>query len=111
MTGNNKLINHIKIAAINTNSIIAHYRRLELLQFLKKYNHDIVLLSETKLNHKHKIIFNDYEILRTDRLNAIQGGGTAIIIKKNLPFEPTIQENKITQHHIIYKIIFLLVLP
>lgn len=72
----------IKIAAINVNSIIANYRRLELLEFINKYNHDIILLSETKLNNKYKLLFTDYNIIRTDRPNSIQGGGTAIVIKK-----------------------------
>lgn len=98
-------INQITIAAINVNSIIAHYRRYELMQFMQNYNHDIILLSETKLNKNHKITFKDYHIVRTNRPNAKQGGGTAIIIKRSIPFDiinyPSLSLNEILEYSII----------
>lgn len=96
-----KSINHIRVAAINVNSIVTHHRRFELLQFLKDYNHDVIFISETKLNPRHKLTFKDYELVRRDRPNAAQGGGTAILIKKDLPFEetclPSVPRNEILE--------------
>ena len=87
MSINPENIKQFKIARINVNSLIANYRRLELLQFLERHRHDIIFLSQTKLNHSHVNYFKDYEIIRRDRPNATQGGGTAILIKKNILFE------------------------
>ena len=104
MPNDGNIIKHIRIAAINTNSLIANYRRLELLQFLEDYNHDIIFISETKLNHSHKLSIKDYNIIRNDRPNAIQGGGTAILIRKNIQYEecvpPTTTPNEILEHSI-----------
>ncbi|XP_015437834.1 PREDICTED: uncharacterized protein LOC107192981 [Dufourea novaeangliae] len=99
------LNNEIKVAAINVNSIISNSRRLDLLKFLQEYSHDALLISETKLNARYKISFKNYHVLRTDRPNAKQGGGTAIIIKRNIPFErisyPTSMVNEILEYTII----------
>lgn len=87
MANTPSILNKLNIAAINVNSIIANYRRLELYEFMKTHHHDILLLSETKLNPKYKIQFKEYNIIRTDRPNSRQGGGTAIIIRKDIPYE------------------------
>lgn len=95
----NVIKSQLKIAAINVNSIIANYRRYELLVFTEQYIHDIILLSETKLNNKYKLIINNYDVVRTDRPKSTQGGGTAILIKKRIHYEivnyPTSKNNKI----------------
>lgn len=100
---------NLKIAAINVNSIRANQRRLELLQFLDRYNHDIVLISETKINSQHSLTFSNYDVIRTDRPNSIQGGGTAIIIRKNIQYEsisiPSSINNEIVKFLIIKLII------
>ena len=70
------------IIAININSLISLEKKYCLLKLIKIYNPDIILLSETKLNQKHKLIIDGYNIIRNDRPNSIQSGGTAIIIKK-----------------------------
>ena len=44
-------------------------------------------MGETKLNNKLKVAFQNYTIIRTDRLNSTQGGGTAILVNKNIPFK------------------------
>ena len=36
--------------------------------FLNKYNPDICILGETKLNPSHKITFNHYTLVRNDRI-------------------------------------------
>ena len=98
-------INKLKIISVNTNSIISNKKRDELLTFIKKQNPEILLLSETKLNKNHKISFKDYNIIRTDRHNATQGGGTAIVIKKNIKYEiiesPSSKLNQILEYSII----------
>ena len=73
--------------SINTNSIAAQYRRYNLLDTIKKYNPDITLINETKLNKNHKLAFKDYNMIRNDRESAWNGGGTAILIRKNIIFE------------------------
>ena len=54
------------------------------MQTIKKYNPDAILLSETKLNDNHFVEFAEYECIRTDRPNSKQGGGTDILIRKNI---------------------------
>ena len=76
----NPSISSLNIAAINVNSLIANHRRYELFHFAKTHNLDVILLSETKLSNKYNLSFKDYKLIRTDRKNLIQGGGTAILI-------------------------------
>lgn len=87
--------NTLKIYTINVNSIVAISRRAYLMDFLAKNNPDIVLLCETKLNKINKISFKKYNFIRHDRRDAIQGGGTAILIKKCFSYtclnSPTIE--------------------
>lgn len=77
-------VNHLKIISVNVNSIITNAKRYSLLQFIEAHDPDIVLLSETKLNPKHKISFESYKMIRTDRPNSIQGGGTGILVKRHI---------------------------
>ena len=95
----------LKIAAINVNSLIAHSRRLETYEFIKKNNLDVLLLSETKLSNRYNVQFTEYNIIRTDRPDSLKGGGTAIIIKKNIPhqqvFTPSSLRNEVLEYTII----------
>ena len=84
---NNILYKNLKIIHINVNSIISISRRYELQTFLKLHDPDIVLLNETKLNKLHKVYFNNYNMIRNDRKDAKQGGGTAILIKDIIKYE------------------------
>ncbi|KAI4474387.1 hypothetical protein M0804_014885 [Polistes exclamans] len=101
-TNNN---NPIKIAAINVNSFVSLSKRLDLLNFIKTNNLEIILVDETKLNKKHKIQFKDYNIIRSDRSNGSRGGGMAIIIKCKIQHEtiffPTSRNNTILEYTII----------
>ena len=45
---------------------------------------DIIALSETRLNSKHVFSIENYIIIRTDRLNN-EGGGTAIVVRREIP--------------------------
>ena len=102
---NSHIIKQIRIAAINVNSLIANHRRFELVHFANEYNHDVIFLSETKLNSSHVVSFKDYNIIRRDRPHAVQGGGTAILIERGLPFEiidyPSSSTNEILEYAII----------
>lgn len=71
------------IIHININSLIKLSRRYYLSIFLNKYNPDLVLINETKLNPKHKLNFENYYLIRK---NSKMGGGTAILIRKNIKF-------------------------
>ena len=105
MSNNRSHSRLIRLAAINVNSIVANYRRLELIQFLQDFDHDFVFLSETKLNGRYKISFKNYNLVRRDRPNSIQGGGTAILVKKGIAFEevslPSIDKYEILECSII----------
>jgi len=64
-----------------------------------------VLLSETKLNREHVLKFENYNIIRNDRNSKHPGGGTAILIKRNIKYEEIIlsetEKVKILEHTII----------
>lgn len=81
-----KIIAELKIISINVNSIVTNQRRLSLANMLKANNPDIVFLSETKLKVNHVINFQEYIMIRNDRKNRM-GGGTAILIKRNIEFK------------------------
>lgn len=80
-------ISELKIMALNTNSLVTNCRRAELTSTLKRHSPHVMLLSETKLNHKHQLSFKGYKMTRVDRPNAKRGGGTAILIRENIPHE------------------------
>ena len=83
---NNLIISNLTIITLNINSLISIEKKYCLQKLIEAYNPDIILLTETKLNTKHKIYFDNYKIIRNDRINSIQGGGTAILIKNLFKF-------------------------
>lgn len=95
----------IKMVAINVNSLGANKRRLDLLEFITENNTDIALISETKLNNKHKPSFRNYSLVRTDRPNDARGGGTAILVHNRISYEiikyPNARSNKIIEYTVI----------
>ena len=58
------------VVAVTVNSLVSHEKRYTLLQ-----TGYIILISETKLNERHKTQFAEYTIYRTDIPNADGGGG------------------------------------
>ncbi|CAK9806151.1 Probable RNA-directed DNA polymerase from transposon X-element [Anthophora plagiata] len=86
------LLHELNIIQINVNSIITNERRVTLLDCLNKQKPDVVLLSETKLNPRHKISFKNYNFIRRDRINSKQAGGTGILIRNDIKFK-NIQPN------------------
>ncbi|XP_046750582.1 uncharacterized protein LOC124413840 [Diprion similis] len=85
MADNELRVDKLNIIAINVNSIITIQCRINLSELVAKYKPDFVLLSETKLNNRFKIAIENYSMIRNDRPNSKQGGGTAMLIKN--PFE------------------------
>ncbi|XP_033347677.1 uncharacterized protein LOC117232433 [Bombus vosnesenskii] len=88
-------LKHLKINAINANSLISNQKRYSILTLINKETPDMVLISEAKLNKRHNVHFKNYIMIRHDRPNASQGGGTAILIKNPIKYK-TILIDKIT---------------
>ena len=103
-TANRNTIDFLKIASINVNSIVTLNKRYDLHTFVETHNFDIILICETKLNNRHKIQFSEYNLIRTDRAANSKGGGTAILIKNNIPYEiiysPSSKSNEIIEYTI-----------
>ncbi|CAK9813144.1 Nucleic-acid-binding protein from transposon X-element [Anthophora plagiata] len=59
----------------------------EALDINCKHKPDVVLLSETKLNPRHKISFKNYNFVRRDRINSKQAGETGILIRNDIKFK------------------------
>lgn len=78
--------NIINFCAINVNSLGANKCKYDLYDFVVKNNIDVTLISETKLNNRQEPIFNNYALIRNDRPNAKNGGGTAILINKRISY-------------------------
>lgn len=106
LQSNTKKLTILKLATINVNSIITNERRHELLKFIERNdNPHIVMLSETKLNAKHKIQFKNYNLIRTDRPKAKQGGGTAILVSREIEYEQVYSPNTLMNKTLEYTII------
>lgn len=75
----------LKIITLNVNSIVSLARRHYLDQFLKEQKPDIALITETRLNFKYNVFFDNYKVIRSDRTHN-KGGGCAILIKENLEY-------------------------
>ena len=80
----------VKIAFWNANSIRDKKSELEI--FIAQHNIDILLLSETKLCPFDRFAISNYTCIRTDAPLPPRGshrcGGTAVIIKRSLKYEP-----------------------
>lgn len=76
----------ICIITCNVNSLVNKSRRIQFQLFLNKHSPDICLISETKLNSKHKLNFDKYVMIRSDR-NENTGGGTAILINQKYKYD------------------------
>ncbi|KAK2578074.1 hypothetical protein KPH14_012839, partial [Odynerus spinipes] len=79
--------------------------RFDLKKFIQSHNIDLALLSETKLNKKNKLHFNNYGVLRTDRPNAKMGGGIAILAHKRLDCTASRHPNSMNNQTIEYSAI------
>lgn len=79
--------NLIKLIEINVNSLISLERRNNLCNFLSIHRPHIVLLVETVLNEKHRLIVPNYHFVRTDKTAFPNGRGTGILVRDNLKFQ------------------------
>lgn len=84
-------VNILKIHALNVNSIVNRSKRHYLSQHLKAYKPDFLLLSETCLRPPHKLHFENYNLIRSDKNGNTRG--TGIIIKKELKYKQLIIPN------------------
>ena len=91
----------MKVISITANSIISNQIQI---QYANPSTFHIVLISETKLNKRHKVHFKNYSMITHGGPNAVRGGGTAILIKNPLMFR-TMQNDKITSFKILETII------
>ncbi|XP_075150477.1 uncharacterized protein LOC142224578 [Haematobia irritans] len=82
----------LKIIQINVNSIISISKRYSLNKFIELHKPDIVLLSETKLNKRHKLCITDYNVVRNDRPNS-RGGGIAILIRNDISHKEIVRHS------------------
>ena len=57
----------------------------DLNEFLNRTEVDLMLISETKLSNKDKIIIKNYNCVSYNRQNA--AGGVLILIKHNIPYK------------------------
>lgn len=71
----------LRIVFWNANGV--RHKQTELTYFLQNYKVDVLLLNETQLKPCHKLVLQNYNTYRTDRLTT-PGGGTAVLVKKHL---------------------------
>lgn len=74
---NNCLIN---CWAINTNSLIRTKKRYDLQVFIEENDIDVAMISETRLNDKHKMNFPNHYVTRTNRKTTIAGMTEALLL-------------------------------
>jgi len=72
----------IKICSWNANGVCQH--KLEVINFLKQNNVDVMLLSETHLTNKHFFMIPDYTFYKTNHPDGKAHGGTGILVRKRL---------------------------
>ena len=73
----------IKIISWNANGLFKH--QLELQMILETENIDICLISETHFTNESCIKFKGYKFYHTTHPSNTARGGSAIIMKENLP--------------------------
>ena len=82
MASNSPLKN---LRLLQWNCLSLRQRKSQLLSISSDF--DIILLCETWLNPPDHFSLKDFVIIRTDRLVG-RGGGTAICVRRNIPFSP-----------------------
>jgi hypothetical protein len=58
-----------------------------LTDFLETHKVDIMAISETKLTPTNKVRLRNYVVHRQDRPNAVNAGGVALLVHKNVPHQ------------------------
>lgn len=78
-------IKNLRIINFNANGIKRQIYELQYL--LLEHSIDIALITETHLEPTDRFTLRNYDIIRSDRPYR-RGGGTAIIIKRNISYAP-----------------------
>ncbi|GFR14749.1 hypothetical protein TNCT_70781 [Trichonephila clavata] len=79
-----------RLLMVTWNADGVNSRRLELRDFINKYNPEIISLQETWLRPSHTLTLANYRTYRNDRKHnphrnqSYRGGGTAILIKNTI---------------------------
>lgn len=75
-----------KIHSLNVNSISRIHKRHFLAKYLHLHKPDLLLLSETCLHARHKLNFENYQMVRTNMGPGLRG--TAILVKNSIQYRP-----------------------
>lgn len=78
-------MDHKPIRILNWNARSIRAKKLEFGTFLKDYNIDVGLITETHLTPKDAFSIQDYSTIRMDRISSA-GGGVAIVVKNGVSF-------------------------
>lgn len=70
---------------VNANSLRSRAKQHNMQSHLSRHKPHVMLVSETHLSQQYQPTFDKYIMNRTDRVN--NGGGTAVLINENIPFE------------------------
>lgn len=72
-----------RLIHFNVNSIVSPAKKVQLIEYINRYNPEIVFLTETKLKPGHFFAVKNYNLFRADRLQT-NGGGTAILVENTI---------------------------
>lgn len=75
-------------------------KKYELQQFLAEEDVDIMIIGETWLNNNHEFRIPNYKMYRNDR-QLRPHGGTAILLKRNIPHASQPKRNSNIEHTIL----------
>ena len=74
---------------INCQSIVNDKKKLQLQNYIKNYDAKIISLNETFLQPQHSFEIENFETIRSDRIQK-RGGGTALSVHQSIKFEQII---------------------
>lgn len=75
---------NLKIISINCCSLVSHRKRIQLQKYLAQYKPDIALLQETRLNSRHRVHINGYDLIYIPINDTPNDVGTAIVVRTSI---------------------------
>lgn len=75
---------NLKIISINCCSLVSHRKRIQLQEYLAQYKPDIALLQETRLNSRHRVHINGYDLIYIPINDTPNDVGTAIVVRSGI---------------------------
>lgn len=75
---------NLEIISINCCSLVSHRKRIQLQNYLAQYKPDIALLQETRLNSKHRVHINGYDLIYIPINDTPNDVGTAIAVRTDI---------------------------